>query len=348
MNRKILVISLSLLFVLISCKKKDPGPVNDGSLTASLKGKGVFILNEGSFRVGNGSLSFYSYDTDSLYNDVFFKVNDRPLGDIPNSMSIREDKAFIVVNNSGKIEVVDKNSMLSLKTITGLISPRNILVISNDKAYVSSLYSDSLAILNISDYSISGYIKLRRTSEKMVLYGNKAYISNWSYGKEILVINTQNDKIIDSIEVADEPESMVLDKNNKLWVLCSGGYFSQNMAELLYVNTATDKIDKRFIFSSKKSYPTCLQINSGRDTLLYMDNDIWKMGITESSLPAEPFILNSGHSYYKLGINTDNNEIFLTDAVDYQQKGFVIRFKRGGSLIDSYHADIIPGSICFK
>jgi YVTN family beta-propeller protein len=353
------ITTLFSLFLLSSCTKTDPGPVNDDTTPAYLKGKGVFILNEGNFRTGNGSLSFYSYDSARLYNNVFFNINNRPLGDIPNSMVIRENKAYIVVNNSGKIEVVDKNSLLSLETITGLVSPRNILVVSNNKAYVSSLYSDSLTILNISNYSISGFINIRRTSEAMILYGGKAYVSNWLSGKEIMVINTQTDKVIDSIEVAIEPESMVLDKNNKLWVLCNGGYLMQNFAELIAINTITDEIDKRFLFSSKVSSPTSLQINNGRDTLLYlanngrdtlfyMDKDVWRMEIIASSLPIQPFILASGRIFNKLGVNPENNEIFLTDAIDYQQKGFVYRFKPGGELTASCRAEIIPGSFCFK
>ena len=48
------------------------------------------------------------------------------------------------------------------------------------------------------------------------------------------------DEVIDSIEVGIEPESMVIDKNNMLWVLCNGGWMRENFAELDGINTATN------------------------------------------------------------------------------------------------------------
>src|SRR5665648_62997 len=113
--------ALIFLFpIVVSCTKISNNPT--GSF---LTGSGVFILNEGNFRWGNGSLSFYSYDSSKIYNDLFHTINGRPLGDVPNSMKTIGDKAYIVVNNSGKIEVINSNTLESLTTINGLISPRN-------------------------------------------------------------------------------------------------------------------------------------------------------------------------------------------------------------------------------
>ena len=159
-----------------------------------LTGDGVFIIDEGNFMGGNGSLSFYSYDSSKVYNDLFSEVNGRPLGDVPNSMEIYGDKAYIVVNNSGKIEIIKKNTLESVSTITGLISPRNIGFVNSSKAYVTSMYSDSLIIINLNDNSISGYIDLRRSSESIVIAGDKAFVANWVGGNEVMVIdNTSNE-----------------------------------------------------------------------------------------------------------------------------------------------------------
>lgn len=333
---------------LCHCTKNDPGPVIPGTNGFIPAGGGVFILNEGNFTAGNGSLSYYSFDSLKIYNDIFSGVNNRPLGDVPNSMIISKGSAYIVVNNSGKIEVVDKNTILSLKTITGLASPRYILLTDSSKAYVSSLYSPKITIINLQTNSVSGYIDIRRSSEAMLLKGEKAFVSCWMSGNEIMIINTKTDKVIDSVEVGYEPESMVIDRNDRLWVLCSGGYTEEYNAELDVLNTANNEVERRMAFPSAQSYPTSLHINRTGDTIYYIDNAIWRMDIGSSSLPVQPFIQASGRLYYKLGIDPVKGDVFATNVIDYQQRGFLLRFTASGSLIDSSKVDIIPGSLCFK
>jgi YVTN family beta-propeller protein len=340
---KNLLVLFLFLPIALSCTKNSDAP--SGSF---LTGDGVFIINEGNFTAGNGSLSFYSFDSLKIYNDLFEKVNGRPLGDVPNSMEIKNDLAYVIVNNSGKIEVIKKSTLESVKTISGIISPRNIAFASLTKAYVTSMYSDSLVIINLDDNSISGYINLRRSSESIVIEGDKAFAANWVGGSEVMVINTVNDKVVDSITVGIEPESMVLDKNGVLWVLCNGGWARENYAEFDGVNTATNEVVQKIIFPAKQASPSCLRINGGGDTLYYLETGVRRMSVTASVLPADPLIPESGHYFYKLGINPVNSDIFVTDAVDYQQNGQFLRYKGDGSFVNSFDAGIIPGSMCFK
>jgi hypothetical protein len=338
-----------ILSVLIACsctKPDEPGILDQDE--SFLAGNGVFIINEGNYTWGNGSISYFSYDSSRIFNDIFQKMNARPLGDVPNSMTIYGDYAYIVVNNSGKIEVVKRNSLKSQATITGLKSPRNIGVIDDSKAYLTSLYSDSLAIINLKNNTISGYINIRRTSESIIVNGKKAFISNWSGGNEIVVINTDLDKMIDSVEVGKEPESMVIDKKYTLWVLCNGGWMRENYAELVGINTETHEITKRLVFPSILDSPSCLSINDGGDTLFFLEKGVMQMDIDAAGVPEMPFITEKGHLFYKLGINPVNDDIFVTDAVDYQQNGFAIRYSQQGDSIACYQTGIIPGSMCFK
>jgi hypothetical protein len=338
------LIKIVFLFsVVISCTKIPEIPKADYPF-----GGGVFILNEGNFRGGNGSLSFYSYDSLKIYNDLFYNINHRPLGDVPNSMIVKADKAYIIVNNSGKIEVIDKSTLVSKATISGLISPRNMAIINDNKAYVSSIYSDSVAIINLYDNSISGYMNLRRSSESIVVAGNKAFISNWMGGKEIMVVTTINNQVVDSIEVGIEPESMVLDKDRKLWVLCNGGWARQNFAELYVINTGTNHIEKKYVFPTKQASPSCLQINGTGSIIYYLDNGVRQLGLYSEDLPATAFIPESGAFFYKIGINPINSDIFITDAVDFMQQGYVLLYKNDGTFVSKQRADIIPGSMCFN
>jgi YVTN family beta-propeller protein len=345
MQKSIIVIVFS--FLISSCIR-EPNPVIWNLNKSYLSGKGAFILNEGNFRSGNGSLSFFSYDSLKIFNHVFLDINKRPLGDIPYSMSFYGSKAYIVVNNSGKIEVVNSNDMTSVATINGIASPRYVSFINDTKAYVSSLYSDSLIILDLSSNSISGYINLGKSSESIVIDQSAAYVANWTGGNKIMVIDTGNDLVTDSIEVGAEPESMVIDKNETLWVLCNGGWKREYFAELIGIDTRANTIKKRFAFPAITDSPTCLQVDSDGEVMFFILNGVRRMNINDGQLPAEDFIPNHDRSFYKMGINPDNDEIFVTDAVDYVQRGNVLRYSKEGTFISEMQADIIPGSICFK
>lgn len=316
--------------------------------TGFLKSKGFFVVNEGNFLSANGSLSFYSKDSSKIYNEVFLKINDRPLGDVPNSMVISRGKAYIIVNNSGKIEITDCTTMKSIATVKGLISPRYILIINKTKAYISSLYSTRLAIMDLQHNIITGYVELRRTSEAMVLYGNKAYVSCWSGGDEIMVINTDDDRVVDSIKTGHEPESMAIDKYGRLWVLCSGSYTGKYYPELISINLSEKEIEKRLVFDSKLMYPSCLRINNRGDTLYYIERSIWHMPVSADKLPAIPFVKASGRLFYKIGIDPSDGKLYATNAVDYQQKGYLMIFRNNGTATDSLKTGIIPGYICFR
>jgi DNA-binding beta-propeller fold protein YncE len=340
---KILKISSFLICILMSCSKNSDDPIE-----SFLTGSGVFILNEGNFRSGNGSLSFYSYDSSKIYNDLFQNINRRPLGDIPNSVQIYNDNTYIIVNNSGKIEVVNCKTLESVATINKLISPRNISFVNNSKAYVTSIYSDSVAIISLTDYSVSGFINLRRSSEAIVVTGDKAFISHWMGGNEIMVVNTLTDKLADSIRVGVEPESMVIDQNKMLWVLCNGGWARDNFAELTVINTSDNTIKRKFSFPTKQASPSCLQIDGKGEILYYLEGGVQRMSVAASTLPVEPLVPESGHYFYKIGINPVNSDIFITDAVDFQQQGYVLYYKKEGTFVSTHKADIIPGSMCFK
>lgn len=345
MQKALSLISLTLIFA--SCVK-EINPVIDGIDKTYLSGQGVFIINEGNFRAGNGSLSFFSYDSVKLYNNVFMEANQRPLGDIPYSMGFFGGKAYIIVNNSGKIEVADRYTMKSLATINGLDSPRYISFVSDSKAYVSSLYSDSVAIIDLLSNSISGYVNIKKTSESIQVLYSTAYVASWNEGNKIMVINTATDQVTDSIEVGYEPESMALDWNETLWVLCNGGWRREHFAELIGIDTRSNEIIKRYTFPSINDSPTCLQIDREGKVLYFLNNGVRRMSIYDESLPSQIIIPQLDHLFYKFGINPVNNEIFVTDAVDYVSRGKLIRYRNSGALISEYNAGIIPGTICFK
>lgn len=334
---------LFLLPLILSCTKiPNENPAN------YTFGGGAFIVNEGNFLAGNGSLSFYSYDSLKIFNDLFYNANSRPLGDVPNSMIINAGRAYILVNNSGKIEIADAGTLKSLSTINGLVSPRNMAVVSDYKAYVTSMYSDSIAIIDLMANTISGYINIGCTSESIAVLGSRAYVSNWIGGHSIVVINTMNNMVIDTIEVGAEPENIVIDRFYNIWVLCTGGWAKQNPAELDMINSLTNTVDRRISFPTVQNSPSCLQIDVFGQNLFFIDKGVWRMSISDNTLPASPLILESGASFYKIALNPVNSDIFITDAADYTHNGNLLIYKNDGTLFAKHSAGIIPGAIWFR
>jgi hypothetical protein len=333
---------------LLSSCIKESDPIITGLERAYLSGNGVFIMNEGNFRSGNGSLSFFSYDSMKIYNNIFRDANERPLGDIPYSIGISDNTAFIIVNNSDKIEVANLNNMKSVTTIEKIVSPRCISFINSQKAYVTSLYSDSIRVIDLYSKTATGYIPLENTSESIVTASSSAYAANWTGGSKIFVINTLTDEVTDSLEVGIEPESMVVDINKTLWVLCNGGWKRENYAELVAINTSTNTITKTFTFPSLTDSPTCLQIDGSGQFLYYLHDGVRRMHIGSETLPSTAFIPQAGYFFYRMGVNPFNNEVFVTDARDYLQKGIILRYSSEGSLLSSMEADVIPGNMFFK
>ncbi len=347
----IILLFCTLLF--LSCSKdKEFGEVNTEN-TNYIYGKGVFIVNEGNYTNGNGSVSFYNFYTNKIYNGIFDAANKRPLGDVPVSMEIINGMIYLVVNNSGKIEVVNPDDFKSVKTISGFSSPRFILPVNNTKAYVSDLRSNYISVLDLQTNTIIKQIYCGKSTDRMLKYNNKVFVCNWSeyYVKApnntVQIIDSDLDKLIDSVKVGKEPNSLVLDKQNRLWVLSSGGYNNEEIPELNCINTNSLQIEKKILFAIKYLSPVNLCINQSKDSLWYINNNIYSITINDNQLPATPLIYKKNRLFYSLEVNAPNSELYISDAIDYNQNGYIYRFTPQGSVIDSLRAGIIPGYFCF-
>ncbi|WP_199898586.1 YncE family protein [Prolixibacter bellariivorans] len=317
-----------------------------------LSGSGVFIVNEGNFMSGNATLSFYDITTGETTNNLFYRTNALPLGDVAQSMSILDSLGYIAINNSGKIYIINTATGKYSGKITGLTSPRYIHFVSQEKAYVTDLYASAITIFNPVTFQITGSISTpgHASTEQMVQIGSTLYVTCWSSDNTILKIDTGTDAVTGEIKVGKQPKSMVKDKNNQLWVLCDGNYGSTTsggQAELQQANPETGQIEKSFALNSD-NIASDLSINATRDTLYFINNDVWQMPVTASQLPATPVLKNPGTIYYGLGVDPENSDIYVSDAIDYLQQGLVYRLTAKGIPVDTMKTGIIPGSFCFR
>jgi DNA-binding beta-propeller fold protein YncE len=260
-------------------------------------------------------------------------------------MAVINGKGYVVVNNSGKIEIVNMNDFKSIGTITGFNSPRYILQTAPDKAYVTDLYSNSISVVNLTTGMISAKISCLGWTEQLVKAGNNVFVTNPDKGK-VYVINSLTDVIIDSIAVTKGAGSAVIDNAGKLWVMCSGSSSSSINGALHKINTGTDSIESTFAFTASDS-PGRLTKNGAGDTLFYLNKGINKMAASSSSLPSSIFIPEGGRNLYGLGIDPLSSKIYAADAIDYVQSGKIYVYNTSGQQLAAFLAGIIPGGFLF-
>lgn len=345
---KILFKILVLAFFLSSCSKEPVETVFKEFDTSS----GVFIACEGNFMYGNGSLSFYNDKKKIVNNRLFYAVNNVPPGDVVQSVELYGDNLFIVVNNSGKLYVVDARTIGFKAVITGLTSPRYIYFTDNGKAYISDLYAGHITVFDPVTFEKTGIIDLDgHKSEKMVQLGRFVYVTSWLFDSYILVIDTETDSLVAKIEVSYQPKDIVADSSGKLWVLSDGGF--ENSGEepdkpsLSRIDPQTNTVEQLFRFE-EGTWPSSLSINGAGDTLYYINGGVYKMGVVSPGLPQSPFILSNGAMFYSMAVNPANDEVYVADAIDFSQSGLIMRYTQSGELIDSFKAGVNPADFVFK
>lgn len=353
---RLLLLTLWSLTGAGACMDYGPMDEEDFDTGQTSFAEGLFIVNEGNFMYGNASLSYYDTKTRQVENAVFTRANGISLGDVAQSMTIRDGIGWVVVNNSGVIFAIDVNSFKVIGQITGFTSPRYIHFLNDTKAYVTQLWDNRICIVNPQTFEITGYIPTplptgSESTEQMVQYGQYLFTNCWTYNDRILVIDTETDRVCDSIKVGIQPASIALDCHDKLWAITDGGYedspYGYSQPVLYRIDARTRQIEEEFTFPLG-DHPSELQLNGTRDTLYFINRGIWRMPVTDDRLPVRPFIEDNGTIYYGLTVNPVNSDVYIADAIDYVQSGIVYRYSSDGALLDNFRVGITPGAFCWK
>jgi len=317
------------------------------------KGKyehGAIIVNEGQFGTGNGTIAFYNTSTAEVEQNVF-KTASGFVGDGAQSITFKDDKAYVVLNGDNKIEVADGNTFESQSTIVSndLVVPRYIEVINN-KAYISvwgpydanySLIDSYVLVYDLSTNKVVKKIDTDEGTENLLYNGNYLFASNYNYGgsNTLAVINPTDNTLVKQIELSAGPAGMVIDVNNKLWVICSDALYR--------INPSTLSIEATIALSN---YPDVdLAITPDKQNILYSSgNSIYKLPITSTTEPAKALFKSEVKTFYSFNVNPDNGDIWIGDALNYATAGKVYIYGADGAAKSSFDAGISPTQFVFK
>jgi len=330
---------------------------------------GTLVLNQGGFG-GNTTLSYISFDLNTLQNDIFGIANPdaAPLGEFGQDIGLNGALAYVVVGNSDAVRIVNRYTMANISAITTGFSHPRYIAFANGKGYVtnqadfSDLTDDYVTVFNLATNNIIKTISVPGGSaEKMIVNGTKLYMAQggeYGTGNKIVVIDTNDDTVTTAITVGDSPNSMQID-NGSLWVLCGGNskYFPipviATPGKLMKINLADNAILKTYTFPDASKYPNNFNIY-GADGYYHINKDVYKNSLTAPGLPSVSAFTSEAQTPNAFAVKS--NHIYIADATDYNSDGKVFIYSLGatsgsapiGTLQKTHTVGITPAGFYFN
>lgn len=227
---RMLALVAALLMVLGSCDNDESE--NRVPIVAT---KGVFVFNSGNQGSSiDGALSFIDEEKEIVANDVFKTINGRSLGSVLQDGVILGNNMYIAVSESNTIEVVNKNTLLSIAQIRPNTaqgsSPRDI--VTDGKYVYVSMFSGHVSRIDPSTNTIDKTVQVGPNPEEMVVANDYLYVTNsdgnnyqagYANGKSVskISLSTLEEK---KIAVGMNPTKIVADASGNVIVLCMGDY----------------------------------------------------------------------------------------------------------------------------
>ena len=342
------------LLVFVACKKDRPAAPAPQLPDST---QGVLIACEGSMGYGNAALSFFQEGKEAIA-DVYKAANGASIGDVLQSITRIENRLFLCVNNSDKILVIGAEDFKLQATIS-IPKPRYLLQVSESKAYVSTLFSNKIFVLNPATYTVTDTLYLpAQNPEEMVMRGNEIFVAAWDTASDkVFVVNPGTNALSRTLTVAGKaPKSMLEDKEGKLWVL-GGNQADGAVATWSRLDPVTGELLSTYHFPASAD-PIRPVLNPTRDTLYWIsvnqyggtnDNGVYRMSIAATDLPATPFLPALAWQYFwALGIDPATGLIYVGDPRGFTQKGRVQVYQPDGTERFSFDVGVGPGHFYFQ
>lgn len=335
--------------VLVSCDKDEDELTPPDTNMAS----GSYILNEGNYQTNSANLAIYNPDKKEKTYNVFETINGRKLGDTAQDMLIYGSKKYISVYGSQKIEVID-NENKSIVTINkGLndkaLQPRSFTAYQG-KVYVT-LFDGYVACIDTTSLAIEKEVKVGRNPESIVVANNKLYVANSGgmdydkpigYDNTVSVIDPVSFKVINTIEVVINPSQLVVDSQNKVYLISMGNYEDVlNTLQCIDSNTDKVKIITEFNATTMAVYNTTLyaiygQYNSPEANFIKYDTAKEKV-ITQNFITDETQVGDPASCFYKIKVDPSSETIYIISATSKANADIYV-FTAAGKLYDKIDA----------
>lgn len=297
---------------------------------------GFYVCNEGLWNdLNTSSLSYYSFEENSLYANFFEAKNGRRLGDTPNQLVQYQNKMYCVVNGSGVIEVIDMKTgtaqQIQLKNDDGISRSPRFIAFDKNKAYVCS-FDGTVSKIDLTTLLVEDVIEVGVNLNGIAAANGKLYVSNpgsnYADNKvKIIDINTfkLKDKIIETIP---NPERMYADKYGDVYFTSFGG----SLQRIDTKNDTWESLDikaNNFTIYEDRAYIYSFDYDENYNEI---NKEVKVYDVKNENLISDKFIQDATQLDvpYAIAVNPENNFVYIANVPDYTGKADILIFNTEG------------------
>lgn len=335
-NRFLTAVFASALLVVASCNNDD-----DDLDNAEKSYSGILVSNEGNFGTPSGNVSYIPTNLSAIENGIYKTVNNQDLGDVVNNIGFSGDQAYIVVNNSNKIEVVNRFRFSKTATITDNIKQPRYITFNNDSFYVTNstyLGEQYVSVYNASSNTFTKKIPFNDTVERIVSAGKKVFVqhASYSFGNKISVINSSN--VVEStITIPHGQITKTVSADNVVYTLTNDGTDTY-----LYQISAAGTITKETKYAGITSGEN-LSVENNK-VVFNSNGNVYVTDVASTTTPAPKFTIAPFVGFSTIyALEILDGRIFISDVKDYQADSKISVYSLTGNLEKTFSAGIIAG-----
>ncbi len=366
---KKLVFGLSALLSLNACTPDDDG---GGTTEPAPVARQAIIGIEGTSPNGISSIASYSITNQQVENNLFRKANINPMGQqLSDIMIDRENNLLaIVLPGSEKIVYANLNDYTLKGSTNNLLRINKVAQTAFNRYYITSAENEGIYIVNPRSENVVGDIQIYGTNPTdIMVWEDLAFISFTGdpiiMDSTIAIMRTTEDTLVTKLNVGRYPNSMVVDRDNNMYVLCAGDLNSANPAlsgigSLWKYNldSMSMAIDSNFAivpdtvlyFTDNQLKPRALTYDPNGHTLYYIGNsptgDIFSMGASARRVSESPMVEGN---FYNLAFDEVDQELYgLKTPNDIEEIGDLQIFDPVGNLKGSQRIGVKPRDVAFR
>ena len=334
----------------------------------------VFMLNEGGMGSNNATLDFLRVSDGNYVTGAFRKMNPEirdGLGDVGNDVAVHGDELWVVVNNSGIVEVLSAKDETEIAAIR-VATPR-FVAFDDTYAYVTSwagAYANGnsdagyyvitdyknpkgqVYRINLTSKRVEGSVEVGYQPEGIALKDGKLYVANsggiasqlppdYAYDKTVSIIDTKTFTVTKTVDVQVNLKNVWSDGAGNVYVSCLGDYWS--------VHSGLYMLDRNDAVKHISDYVSVAAVKDGTVYCIGTEDEFdwsgapktWKAFSCKNGTKSALSLPVSTTALYGL-CALDGSTFLVSDAGDYFNPGTVSLYANGAKAW-TVTAGVCPG-----